>query len=85
MQELQGIRPRELARRLGFPPSTIYRRIRNGELPAVRFGRALVILADDLENFLKANRQEGQEDGRGRRRSYGGGKVEAVSKEVGNV
>lgn len=60
MQDLQGIRPRDLARRLGLPPATVYLRIRRGELPAVRFGRAIVILADDLENFLKANRQEGQ-------------------------
>lgn len=35
---------------------TVYRYIRSGELPAVRLGRGLRVLRDDLEHFLAARR-----------------------------
>jgi len=35
---------------------TVYRYIRTGELPAVRLGRGLRIMRDDLDRFLAARR-----------------------------
>ncbi len=52
-------RPRELARKIGCAPSTVYGWIRDGRLPAVRAGPGtlLVMDADWREFILRGRRQ----------------------------
>ena len=54
-----GYRVHELARSLGLPKSTLYDMIRRGELRAIRSGRVLVVLAEDLEGWKKDRRVSG--------------------------
>ena len=54
-----GYRVQELARSLGLPKSTLYDMIRRGELRAIRSGRVLVVLAEDLEGWKKDQRVSG--------------------------
>lgn len=49
-------RVRQVARQLGMPSSSIYRAIERGDLVAVRIGRSLIVLADDLDAFLRERR-----------------------------
>lgn len=57
--QLLALRPRGLAipaaaAYLGTTPIRIERAIRNGELPARRFGRGYTVLVSDLDAFLDA-------------------------------
>lgn len=55
-----GYTPKELARMLGVPSSTVYTSIRRGKIPSNRIGRRIVVPAEWLERFL-----EGEEEGEG--------------------
>ena len=47
---------RQVARQLSMPVSTLYRSIQRGEIPAVKIGGTLRILADDLQKALERAR-----------------------------
>lgn len=49
---------REAARRLSVGVSTVYRLIRQGELPSYRLGRLRRIRADDVRDMLDAMEPE---------------------------
>ena len=49
---------REVAEILNLGNSTVYQLIRRGDLPSVRFGRAVRIRPVDLEKFVKSNISE---------------------------
>ena len=51
------LKVREVAQILGLGLSTIYQFISRGELPCVRFGRAVRVRPEDLEGFIEANVQ----------------------------
>ncbi len=48
-----GYRPRELARLYGLAPSTIYAAIYREELRVIRKGRAIIVLAEDVDRWLR--------------------------------
>ncbi len=50
---------REVAARLSLPKSSVYMLIQRGDLPAVRFGKALRVAPQDLEAYVTANRSAG--------------------------
>ncbi|MGI8477526.1 MAG: helix-turn-helix domain-containing protein [Thermomicrobiales bacterium] len=50
----RGIRPREIARTLGVAPNVVYAAIYSGELKSWRFGRAIVVPTDALEDWLRS-------------------------------
>ena len=51
--ERRGVRPRELARQLGVAPNVVYSAVYAGEFGSVwRFGRAIVIPADEVDRWL---------------------------------
>lgn len=66
--ELKGYRPAQVARMLGLPRSTVYDIISRGELPAVRFGRVIIVLESDLRSAL----ERGRVSGAGRRSTTAG-------------
>ncbi len=39
----------EVAKRLGISPQTIYRWIRNNQLPALKIGRTVLVCLEDIE------------------------------------
>ncbi|MCP3999265.1 MAG: helix-turn-helix domain-containing protein, partial [bacterium] len=47
-----GFRVADIAKALRLPRSTVYRLVRTGELPAVRIRGIVLVLADDLSEFL---------------------------------
>lgn len=56
----RGFRVAEVVEALHIPRSTIYALVNSGELPAVRFsGTGLLILEDDLNDFLRRRRTTG--------------------------
>jgi excisionase family DNA binding protein len=50
----------EVSQILGLGHSTIYQLIRQGELPCVRFGRAVRVRPEDLDIFIQANRSSSE-------------------------
>ena len=54
-QELFSVK--EVAAKLGVSKDTIWRRIRNGELPHHRIGRSVRIRWADVEEYLKRTRK----------------------------
>jgi len=54
--ERPALTPDQVARKLQIRPSTVYKYIRNGSLPAVRLGRSYRILPESLELFLAIRR-----------------------------
>jgi excisionase family DNA binding protein len=46
-------RPNEVAEALGLGRATVFRMIAAGELPVIRFGRAVRVPAADLERWLR--------------------------------
>ena len=50
---------RDVAERLRLPRSSVYMLIQRGELPVVRFGKALRVLPQDLEAYVAASRSVG--------------------------
>jgi excisionase family DNA binding protein len=49
----RGLRPREIARQLGVTPSVVYEAFYRGEFKRVwRFGRAIVIPAEEVDRWL---------------------------------
>jgi excisionase family DNA binding protein len=48
------LRIRDLARIFGCSPIAARRMVERGELPSRRLGRRLVVLADELDTYLKA-------------------------------
>ena len=45
----------DVANALGLGLSTIYLLIRRGDLPCIRFGRAVRVRPEDVEKFIDAN------------------------------
>ncbi len=50
---------RQVAARLGTCTETVSRLVRRGELPAVRIGRALRFMPDEVAAFVERRRQGG--------------------------
>jgi excisionase family DNA binding protein len=50
---------RDVAQRLALPKSSVYMLIQRGDLPAVRFGKALRVMPQDLEVYVAASRLVG--------------------------
>jgi excisionase family DNA binding protein len=48
----------DVANRLGICLSLAYRLMRNGQLPAVRFGRVVRVREEDIEAFILRNLHE---------------------------
>lgn len=46
------LRPREVAEQMGICRETVYTLIRNGEIPAVRFGGSVRVPADKLREAI---------------------------------
>jgi excisionase family DNA binding protein len=53
----------EVAQRIGRSEEATRRLIERGSLPARRFGRRIVVLADDLEAFARTLPRFGEESG----------------------
>ncbi len=51
-----GFRVADIAKALRLPRSTVYRLVRTGELPSIRIRGVILILADDLSQFLTQHR-----------------------------
>ena len=58
MEAFDWLKPREAARRLGIPTRDLYRLIDEGALPAYKFGRAIRLLASDVEEYRRRQREE---------------------------
>ena len=50
----------QVAQALGVSKSFAYALMRRGEMPVVRMGRAVRVLWEDLQDFIKDNRDKGQ-------------------------
>lgn len=50
------LRPRQVAGYLGMSLTSVYDRLRRGELPAVRIGTAWRIPVAELQEYLRASR-----------------------------
>jgi excisionase family DNA binding protein len=49
-------RPRDIAELTGYSKPFVYKLISDGKLPAVRVGRSVRVMHDDLIAFLEAHR-----------------------------
>ena len=49
---------KEITERLKFHPNTLRRYVRQGKLPAVKFGRVWRVEEKDLENFIQAGKKQ---------------------------
>jgi excisionase family DNA binding protein len=61
------LKAEDVARRLGLSRSTVYALIAAGQLPSVRFGRAVRVPADGLQRWAEGRAREaatGGDDGR---------------------
>lgn len=61
------LRIEEVASVLRISPSQAYRLAKSGILPSIRFGKAVRVRPEDLEEFLSKNRftdEQGGNDGR---------------------
>jgi excisionase family DNA binding protein len=65
MEKLLNIE--EIAEILGLEYKTIYRLIRNGELPAAKVGRVYRVSKADLESFLERQKQVVHEEATGKK------------------
>ena len=52
----RGYRPSQIAKSLGLSKSLVYAAIKQGDLPAVRIGKALIVLEVELQRWLDARR-----------------------------
>jgi excisionase family DNA binding protein len=52
-----ALRVPEVTRRLSLSRCTVYVAIQKGELPCIRFGRAVRVLEADLDAWVEAHRQ----------------------------
>ncbi len=52
MEELEFLKPKDIAKRLQLNILTIYEYIRSGKLKASKFGRSYRISTHDLEDFI---------------------------------
>lgn len=50
--EIVWLSTKEAARRLGIAPSTLYKLIDAGELPAYRFGRVIRLQQAEVDGFI---------------------------------
>ena len=50
------LRPQEVAEIIGSSTRTVHRRIKSGEIPAVRIGRLVRIHPDDLVRYIELSR-----------------------------
>jgi len=48
---------KEIAERLKLHPNTLRRYIKEGKLPAMKFGRVWRVEEEDLKEFMRANKQ----------------------------
>lgn len=55
--EQRLLRLREAAKYLGLDPSTVFRAIKRGEIPAVRIGRALRVDIKDLDRLIAGHKR----------------------------
>ncbi len=55
-QGVQLISIPQLCRELGMGKSWVYRRLRSGEIPSVKLGRAIKVKREDLEGYLEKQR-----------------------------
>ena len=55
----RGYRPREIARMFGLAPATVYAHCSEGRLKFHRVGRAIVIPASAVEEWLTTSAREG--------------------------
>lgn len=53
----------EVCRGLGMGKSWTYRRIKSGEIPSVKLGRAIKVKREDLEKYLESHRHRPPEAG----------------------
>ena len=53
----QALKVPEVARRLALSRCTVYVAIQRGELPCIRFGRAVRVLEADLDTWIEQHRQ----------------------------
>jgi excisionase family DNA binding protein len=58
MTELKAYPIKDVCRRLQIGRSTIYEQIAQGRLQSVKIGKRRLILADDLNAFLAAHREQ---------------------------
>lgn len=56
--ETAALKPGDIARRLEIEPSTVYRWIRSGELPAIELAGAKYVLVSAFERFLERRRKD---------------------------
>ena len=53
MEPFEWLKPAQAARRLGISTRELYRLIDEGEVPAYKFGRAVRLLATDVEEYRR--------------------------------
>jgi excisionase family DNA binding protein len=51
----------QLCQELGMGKSWIYRRLRSGEIPSIRLGRAIKVRRDELEGYLHSHHYPARE------------------------
>ena len=49
----------QVAQRLNMSPSTVYKRVSRGDIPAYRIGKLIRIDERDLEKYMEQNQTEG--------------------------
>lgn len=54
--EIVWLNTKQAARRLGIAPSTLYRLIDSGELPAYRLGRVIRLQQAEVDAFIESAR-----------------------------
>lgn len=52
----QALKVRDVAQRVALSPCAVYVAIQRGELPCIRFGRAVRVLEADLDTWIEQHR-----------------------------
>jgi len=56
-QSSRLLSPSEVCQELGADSAWVYRRLRSGEIPSLKLGRALKVRREDLEEYMKGRQQ----------------------------
>lgn len=59
MEDKEWLRPKEVAKNLGFSVITIYKWIKEGKIKAKKINKRVILISkQSLEEFLKTNKED---------------------------